>query len=139
MSDFHLSYYFIKGNGSMRKKKTKQYGNVKTAQQRILILVQHALFNHKQHSHHHHRHVVMPAALLSGLVFTHSTLIFGILEKTLNPISLSLHECQPFTRAHFFEGKHSVYCYNLIYICNELSFPPAISLTSDDFFPLSNI
>jgi hypothetical protein len=73
VTNFHLSDDFFQGNGSSWKKKTEQHGDVKTAQQWILILVQQTLLNHKQHDHHYHRHMMMPTSPFSGLALTHST------------------------------------------------------------------
>lgn len=43
--------------------------------------------------------MMMPSEPASCLVLSHSTLIFGILKWTFHPVSLRLHECQPFCRS----------------------------------------
>src|SRR6202163_4764216 len=52
----------------------------------------------KEQGHHHQSHVVIPGLPAASLVFVHTRLVLGLLERTLDPVALSLHVGQSLQR-----------------------------------------
>ena len=91
MSSLHLAHHFLDGHVSLGKEVSQQTLNVRTAQQRIALLVQKLLLQHEKHSHHHQSHVVMPGKPAAHLIISQAALAFGILKRALDPKPLPLH------------------------------------------------
>jgi len=91
---------------------------------------------------HKEDHISPPTPLLTGLDIL-QYFESCKLKAILHPPHLAdfYNRCIHMFRhtAQYYEDKHSVYCYNLICICNELPFPSHISLISFYMFPLAII
>jgi len=69
----------------------QQFNDVRSAQQRVGLRVQHAFMELELQGQHHQGHVVMPRQQATGLIVRQAQRGFGILEATLNEIPCAGH------------------------------------------------
>jgi hypothetical protein len=66
----------------------QHFDDIARRQQCQARLMSHTLLGHEQH---HHRDVVMPGPPAECLIVPEAALTLGILERALDPVSLTLH------------------------------------------------
>jgi hypothetical protein len=94
MPDFHLSEHFIGGHIPFRQEVLHQDADVVSTEQGIEGTVLAAHLSRKQQSQHTQQHMVLSASPLSHLIVAHSDGPFGVLQGSLDEVTLALHKSQ---------------------------------------------